>query len=139
LEQIFRTRNRSHDVPRLLNGVEAFCRAQRLATETVLDVRLVVEEVLTNIVRHAHAGSEETVVELRLSASAASVRMEFRDEGTAFNPLDAPPPDLERRPEARGIGGLGVHLVKSLVDDARYSREGSINVLVLIKHVGSTV
>jgi hypothetical protein len=56
-----------------------------------------------------------------------------------FNPLDTPLPDLTSPPEKRGIGGLGVHLVKSLIDDASYAREGAVNIIVLIKHVGSTV
>jgi serine/threonine-protein kinase RsbW len=139
LEQIFRIRNSPRDVRGVLNAVEELCRAHGLATETALDVRLVAEEVLTNVVKYAHGGTKERLVELRLSASQESVRMEFRDEGAPFNPLDAPLPDLKRRPEERGIGGLGVHLVKSLVDDASYSREGSVNILVLIKRVGSTV
>jgi serine/threonine-protein kinase RsbW len=56
-----------------------------------------------------------------------------------FNPLDTPLPDLTSPPEKRGIGGLGVHLVKFLIDDASYAREGAVNIMVLIKHVGSTV
>jgi anti-sigma regulatory factor (Ser/Thr protein kinase) len=127
------------DIPSVLNGVEEYCRAQGLAKEISLDLRLAAEEVLTNIVQYADVGIEQRPVELRLSASRGSLRMEFRDEGAPFNPLDAPMPDLDTRPEARAIGGLGVHLVKSLVDEARYSREGSVNVFVLMKHVGSTV
>ena len=126
-------------MPDVLNGVEAFCRALGLATQTALEVRLVAEEVLTNCVKYAYAITEEPVVELRLSASPGSVRLEFRDAGVPFNLLDALPSDLNSPPEQRGIGGLGVHLVKSLVDDVSYAREGAVNILVLIKHVGSTV
>ncbi len=107
--------------------------------ETALEVRLVAEEVLTNFVKYAHAVTEERETALRLSASPESIRLEFRDEGTPFNPLDAPVPDLTSRPEERGVGGLGVLLVRALVDDARYIREGRVNILVLIKHIGSTV
>ena len=107
--------------------------------ETALEVRLVAEEVLTNFVKYAHSVPEESETDLRLSASPESIRLEFRDEGTPFNPLDAPLPDLKSRPAERGIGGLGVLLVKALVDDATYVREGSVNILVLIKRIGSTV
>jgi anti-sigma regulatory factor (Ser/Thr protein kinase) len=65
--------------------------------------------------------------------------LEFRDEGAPFNPLDAPLPDLTHRPEERGTGGLGVLLVRALVDDATYARDGGVNTLVLTKRVGSTV
>jgi serine/threonine-protein kinase RsbW len=127
------------DLPGALDGVEEFCRGRGLATESALEVRLVAEEVLTNFIKYAHAVTEESVIALRLSASTGSLRLEFRDGGTPFNPLAAALPDLASRPEEREIGGLGVLLVKALVDDATYVREGSVNVLVLIKHVGSTV
>ena len=139
LEQFFRIRNSSREISSALDGVEEFCRGLGLATGPALEIRLVAEEVLTNFVRYAHALNEDRVVELRLSAFPESVRLEFRDAGAPFNPLDMPLPDLAGPPEKRGIGGLGVHLVKSLVDEASYAREGAINVLVLIKHVGSTV
>ena len=139
MEQIFRIRNNLHDLPGALDGVEEFCRGRGLATQTALEVRLVSEEVLTNFVKYAHAVTMEGVIALRLSASTESVRLEFRDEGAPFNPLDAPPPDVNSRPEERGVGGLGVLLMRALVDDATYVREGSVNVLVLIKHVGSTL
>ena len=134
-----RISNRPNELPGALDQVEEFCRVQGFATETVSDVRLVAEEVLTNIVKYAHDGDREHAVELRLTAASQSVRMEFRDEGAPFNPLEVPAPDLNGQPEQRAIGGLGVHLVRALVDEASYSREGMVNVLVLIKHAGSTV
>ena len=139
LEQIFRIHNRPADVTVVLNRVEEFCRVQGFATATVLDVRLVTEEVLTNVVKYTYEGAGEYSVELRLSASSQSVRMEFRDEGAAFNPLDVPAPESSDRTGPREIGGLGIHLARSLVDDATYSREGNVNILVLIKHVGATL
>jgi anti-sigma regulatory factor (Ser/Thr protein kinase) len=134
VEQIFRIRNRPHDLPALLNGLQEFCEARGLTNASALDVRLVAEEVLTNVVKYAHKEIDTSWVELRVLASAESVRLEFRDEGAPFNPLDAPGPDLATRVEERKIGGLGVHLFKTLMDDASYAREGSLNVLVLVKH-----
>jgi anti-sigma regulatory factor (Ser/Thr protein kinase) len=139
LEHLFRIGQSSRDLPRVLDGVEEFCQARGLARETTLEVRLVAEEMLTNFVKYADVGREHREVDLRLTVFSDVVRMEFRDAGPPFNPLDVPPPDLNSRPEERAIGGLGVHLVKSLVDDATYAREGNGNVLVLIKHVRSKV
>lgn len=139
MEQIFRIRNDFRDLPGALDGVEEFCRGRGLTIETALELRLVAEEVLTNFIKYAHAATEQRVVALRLSASTESVRLEFRDGGAPFNPLAAPVPDLTSPPGERGIGGLGVLLLRTLVDDATYVREGSDNVLVLIKHVDSTV
>jgi anti-sigma regulatory factor (Ser/Thr protein kinase) len=134
LERIFRIRNRLDEVPGVLDAIEDSCMGEGLPKQTVLDMRLVAEEVLTNIVKYAYGSIDEHPVELRLSASSRSVRMEFRDEGAPFNPLEAPGRDLRPPLEEREIGGLGVHLVKSLVDDARYARDGDCNVLILMKH-----
>lgn len=139
MEQIFRIRNHARDLPSALDGVEEFCRGRGLEMETALEVRLVAEEVLTNFVKYAHAATDDSEMALRLTASTDAVRLEFRDEGVPFNPLEAPLPDLTSALEERGIGGLGILLVKTLVDDATYVREGGANVLVLIKRVGSTV
>jgi anti-sigma regulatory factor (Ser/Thr protein kinase) len=139
LEQIFRIGHSPRDLPTVLDGVEQLCHARGLATETGRDVRLLAEEILTNVVKYARVAGEDFVAELQLAISSEAVRMEFRDTGPPFNPLDVPPLELEGRTGERGIGGLGLHLVKSLMDEAAYSREGNTNVLVLIKHVGSTI
>jgi anti-sigma regulatory factor (Ser/Thr protein kinase) len=134
LEQTFRIRNTPGDLPAALGGVEAFCRDCGVAAETALEVRLVAEEVLTNFVKYAHAQTVEDAITLRLGASAGSVRLEFRDEGAPFNPLTA----SGQGAGAQRIGGLGLPLIKALVDDATYVREGRVNRLILIKHIGST-
>ena len=132
MERIFRIRNGSRDVPAVLDAVEQSCRGEGLAA-LALDMRLVAEEVLTNIGKYAHGNTADQSVELRLSVSSGSVRMEFRDEGAPFNPLETPAPDMKTPLPEREIGGFGVHLVKSLVDEARYARDGNRNVLILAK------
>ncbi len=55
------------------------------------------------------------------------------DDGRAFDPADAPLPDLNTSVEKRTVGGLGLHLVRSFVDELSYSRSGERNVLTLVK------
>lgn len=138
-DQVFRLRNRPHDVTIVLNRVEEFCRERGVATAPALDVRLIIEEVLTNMVKYAYEGAGDHPLEVRLSASSQSVRLEFRDQGMPFNPLEVPAPDRSYRTDGHEGGGLGIHLARSLVDEASYSRDGHVNVLVLIKHVESTL
>jgi anti-sigma regulatory factor (Ser/Thr protein kinase) len=132
LERIFRLGNGSRDVPGVLDALEQSCRGEGLAA-LALDMRLVAEEVLTNIVKYAHGNPAGPTVELRLFASSRSVRMEFHDDGAPFNPLETAAPDLKTPLPEREIGGFGVHLVKSLVDEAIYARDGNRNVLILAK------
>ncbi len=61
---------------------------------------------------------------------------EISDDGVAFDPLKVPPPDLTADLESRPIGGLGVHFVKTLMDEVAYRREGDRNVLTMRKRFG---
>jgi anti-sigma regulatory factor (Ser/Thr protein kinase) len=99
-------------------------------------MRLIAEEGLANIVRHAYEPEEEGEIEVLLALSETEVRLELRDSGRPFNPLEHPEPDLEAPIEERPLGGLGVHLIRSLTDAQTYTRHGQVNVLVLIKRRG---
>ena len=103
VEQSFRIGQSPRDLPTVLDGVEKLCHARGLPTETGLDVRLVAEEILTNVVKYARVTGKDFAAELQLAISSEAVRMEFRDTGPPFNPLDASPPVLKSRAGERGI------------------------------------
>ena len=90
---------------------------------------LVLEEILINVARYAYP-PEGGLVEVVCSGEGnGRLRVEIADWGLVFNPLQADPPDLSRGLADRPIGGLGVFLVKSMVDSIEYCRQGSRNVL----------
>jgi anti-sigma regulatory factor (Ser/Thr protein kinase) len=99
----------------------------------VLELRLVAEEVLTNVAKYGVGPEARPAVELSVSFTDAAAVLEFRDQGPPFDPLAQPPPDLDAPLQERPVGGLGLTLVRALVDEARYARDGSANVLRLVK------
>jgi anti-sigma regulatory factor (Ser/Thr protein kinase) len=118
-----------------LEAIEATLRGERLPEEVVLDLRLVAEEILTNLAKYGHDDDAEHWVRVRLTLVPGEVTLEFTDDGRPFDPRTAKPPDLV----AGGkwpMGGLGLELVRSLVDAVEYARLGSENVLTLRKRVG---
>ena len=117
-----------------LDALEGALRGARLPEETVLDLRLVAEEVLTNVAKYGHDDAAEHWVRVRLELAAGEVTLEFADDGRPFDPLAAQPPEVAPGVE-RPVGGLGLELVRSLVDAAEYARVGSENVLTLRKRV----
>jgi anti-sigma regulatory factor (Ser/Thr protein kinase) len=118
-----------------LDALEAALRGARIPEEAVLDLRLVAEEVLTNVATHGHDDDARHWVRLRLTLIHDEVTLEFADDGRPFDPLASKPPDLAARSGERAIGGLGIHLTLALVDAAEYARRGSENVLTLRKRL----
>ncbi len=72
---------------------------------------------------------------LRLAVKKGRLEIHFSDDGRPFDPLSHTPPDLDRVPADRPLGGLGLHLLRSFVDDARYRRYRGRNRLALIRNL----
>jgi len=109
------------ELQRLANEVERFCREQGLDDEVRFDLNLALEELFINALRHGGCLGMEHAAEVRLALEDYGVRVEFRDRGAAFDPASAPPPDPARP------GGLGIHLVRSIMQELEYEREGEWN------------
>lgn len=119
--------------PAALDRLEVSCRAAGLEGPVVLELRLVAEEVVTNVAKYGYAPETPAAMEVLLSMGDDAVSLEFHDRGRPFDPLGQPRPDLDAPLEERPVGGLGLVLVRALVEEARYSREGPVNVLRLVK------
>jgi serine/threonine-protein kinase RsbW len=104
-----------------------FCREHSLGDEVEFELNLVLEELFTNSIRHGGCVGVENAVRVRLQLHDDGVHIEYSDRGAAFDPLSAPEPDLEGPLEERRAGGLGIHLVRQIVRDLAYRREGDWN------------
>jgi anti-sigma regulatory factor (Ser/Thr protein kinase) len=112
--------------------LEAFGRAHDLPETLIGRFALALDELMTNIVQHGQAAGARETIRVSLALAADGMSMEVSDPGRAFNPLlEAPPPDLDSPLEARRIGGLGVHLVVTLMDRASYRREAERNIVTV--------
>jgi len=106
-----------------------------VGTELAEEMFLVAEEVIANTISYGYEDEDVHRIELALSFTDGLFRMRFRDDAKAFDPLAAEAPDLDAPTEERGIGGLGIHLVRTLTDDASYRREGDANILTVERRV----
>ncbi len=104
--------------------IGAFARRHGLPGKITHALELVAEEVISNIIRHGFP-PESIDARIRCVAeiSANRVELAFIDNGAPFDPLTAAPaPDLCSSLEEREVGGLGVHLIKSIADAHNYAR-----------------
>lgn len=121
---------------RLTQMVRQFGRRHQMPEETVFKISLSIDELITNIVLHgtdSEPQAHEIVLHLRISDGEVEARIE--DDGRAFNPLELPVPDIEAPLSHRPLGGMGIHLVRTLMDQIHYRRIGQRNVLTLTKRV----
>lgn len=97
--------------------------------EQIEKLDLVLEEILVNVARYAYSPAEGEVDVSYWQTGPAMLCVEVADSGRPFDPLQADPPDLSRGLSDRPIGGLGVFLIRALVDSIAYRHEGGRNIL----------
>ena len=127
--------SRLKDIERLATAVDAFGVEHELTDEVMFAVNLSLDEVVTNVISYAFSDAQEHPIVVRLSLDGEVLRAQVTDGGQPFNPLTVPTPDLDAPVEERRIGGLGLHIVREMMDDLEYRREGDKNVLTLTKHL----
>ncbi|SFC79945.1 SpoIIE family protein phosphatase [Butyrivibrio sp. YAB3001] len=98
-------------------------------------INMAVDEIFTNVVSYAYPESEEgeVTVDLRYNAGGKEIEISFIDSGKPYDPLSQEMPDVEASGRERKAGGLGVFLVKKLMDDVRYEYKDGKNVLMIKK------
>ncbi len=122
------------DIPRLIDWVEACCGAEGIADHISFRVALALEEAVTNVIAHAFDEMPPPhVITVRLGITRRLLVAEISDNGRPFDPTVAPAPDLSLPIEQRSAGGLGIHLMRSMMDRIRYRRRGDKNLLRLEK------
>ena len=116
-------------------AVAQFCRRQAIHPDTEFKIDLALEEVFTNIVRHGYDDSRPHEIIVQLKMGRDRVRISVEDDGRQFNPLLAPAVDVNAALSERRVGGLGIHLMRRLIDQVRYQRRPDGNQLILIKRL----
>jgi len=107
-----------------------------LSPKLTYQIGLVLDELLTNTIAYGYpeeGGQDITVI---MKREGGLLRFEIADTAAPFDPLSARPPDLCSPAGERRIGGLGIHLVRSLMDRVAYERVGNGNSLILEKDLG---
>lgn len=124
-------RNDSGEIRQLASALEYLAGLSNIPSKALFRLNLALDELLTNTISYGYPEPREGRISVQLRHSGDRIEIRLADDAIPFDPFSLPPPDLDADIDDRPIGGLGVHLVRTLMDEARYQRDRDENVVTL--------
>jgi serine/threonine-protein kinase RsbW len=112
--------------------LEKHLRESGVGEKDIFEIGLAVDEACANIILYGYKGREGGIT-ISSCVRDQQVEVTISDRGTPFDPLSVPPPDIAADVDHRKIGGLGIHLIRSMTDQVSYIYQDGTNLLTLVK------
>ena len=125
------------ELSRVAESVDEFCANQAIPAACAFKLNIALEELLTNTISYGYADTGQHEIVVDIAREGETLVAEISDDARQYDPLQAPPPDLDSAIEDRRIGGLGVHLVKTMMDDVTYAYRDGRNHVTLRKNIAA--
>lgn len=127
----------SDQMDTVLDFVSGVLDEAHCGTREKNELLVAVEEIFVNIFSYAYPPKEGTAtIRMEVTGSPAVARVEMIDQGQPYDPLKREDPDITLSAEERSIGGLGIFMVKQMMDTIAYRYENSSNILTFTKTIG---
>ncbi|MDD4127483.1 MAG: ATP-binding protein [Methanomicrobium sp.] len=123
---------KNDEIDRVTADIEKILTVEDFSAEEIFNVQLAMEEIIENIINYGYPG-KEGMIGIRCEVTPSEISIEISDSAPAFNPLLMPDPDITSDVDERNIGGLGIFLVKKVMDKVSYIYENNKNILTLVK------
>ena len=127
--------NDIQQIPQLAGFVETIASEMKLEQNMAMGLNLALEEAVTNVILYAYPEGSDGLVDIEAIMRKGQLDFIITDSGMPFDPTQRPEVDINASLEERPIGGLGIHLVRQLMDSVSYRREDGKNILTLIKMI----
>lgn len=127
-------KNNIREIPRMEEFVNQAGTAAGVAPERIDMLVLAVEEAMTNVINYAYGDREGEII-LTAERQGNAIVFEIKDQGKAFDPTQVGEPDVSLPAAEREPGGLGLFIIRKLMDGVHYRREQDTNVLTLTKQI----
>ena len=122
-------------VPRLNTFIDEVCEANGFDMSAAMQINLAIEEAVVNVMNYAYPAGTVGNITIEVKSNGSEVSFIINDTGTPFDPTAKPEVDITLSAEDRSIGGLGIHLIRQIMDHINYERDNGHNVLTLIKKI----
>ncbi|WP_181703150.1 ATP-binding protein [Chthonobacter albigriseus] len=120
------------DLGALMATLDHFAGVSGLSPDVAFKVQLCLDELVNNVIDHGYAPGAPGEIRLRIEHHGDRLAIEISDDAALFDPFSNPPPDLDLGVDDRPLGGLGVHLVRTLMTEARYAVDAGRNHVRLV-------
>lgn len=124
------------ELQRLADELAEFSDQQSWQPEMSFKINLVLEEIVMNIISHGRI-ADGSAIEVTVTSNEDTVSVKVADSGIPFDPLiNAPQAEITGSVQQRPVGGLGIHLVRTMMDEISYQREENKNLLTMSAQKG---
>jgi phosphoserine phosphatase RsbU/P len=127
--------NQLDENARVKEHFDTFAEHYDIPKQVRLKMNVVFDELLTNIISYAYQDSKEHSIGIKVELSTDRLKVSMVDDGIPFNPLGVETPDTNLPLEERKIGGLGIHLVRKMMDKVSYRRRIDKNVITVVEYL----
>jgi len=128
-------KNTIEEVQKAVAAFEEFAEVHEIPMPIMMKVNIVLDELLSNIVKYSLPADTEHIIDITLELfTTGKLIIQLTDEGVPFNPFLSEDPDVTIPLEEREIGGLGIMLVKKLMDEYTYKRQANLNITSMVKN-----
>ena len=127
--------NDVQEVPVMTEFVEKTAEQAHLDPSTTMTLTLAIEEAVANIMKYAYPEGEVGSIEINATINEGSLSFTIKDSGTPFDPTQVKKADITLSAEDREIGGLGIHLIRNIMDTVEYHHTSNQNILTLTKNI----
>jgi serine/threonine-protein kinase RsbW len=131
-----KVKSRTENLSVIRDFVSSVASEVNIPKDVVENIILAVDEACTNIIKHAYKFSPDGEIIVKIKTSKSKFEIKILDYGINFEPEKVPEPDLQKYYRQRRVGGLGIYLMKTLMDEVKYSTvPGKYNEVSLVKNI----
>ncbi len=131
----FELKNDLSELEQLCQTCEEIGRDINISDKTIFEMNLALDELFTNIISYGFNDQQEHTIKINITIEGDQLQMRIEDDGVPFNPMESKTPDFQCGIEECKIGGLGIHLIRKMMDDVQYKRVSDKNILLLRRKI----
>ena len=128
-------KNKISELEKVAQFVEEIGEELGLSMELQMNLNLVMEEMVTNVIFYAYPQDEEADIELLAKSDGKELTFVLSDQGKEFDPTAKEDADLDVNPAERELGGMGIFIVKNIMNRVTYQRQNGRNLVTMVKEV----